>query len=142
MHLCQSEARIATDQTQKPCSGWQPPQPCAPGTIISNPSCNVGSSFFPGPYNPNVCASFAAAQAAANKNAAKSVGHSSYLPVNSFNSFCVKKNGIPLGTYCVLFEEFVEVEWAVELDGWNGEDLWEVESSWVYALGVLDEGFF
>jgi len=54
----------------------------------------------------------------------------------------VKKNGIALGTYCVLFEEVVDVDWAVEIDGWNGEDFWEVESSWIYVVGEVDEGIF
>ena len=62
------------------------------------------------------------------------------MPANSFNAFCVKKNGRALGTYCVLFEEVVEVDWAVDGLGWDGEDLWEVESSWVYVLSEVDAG--
>ena len=49
---------------------------------------------------------------------------------------------IALGTYCVLFEEVVGVDRAAELDGWNGEDLWEVKSSWIYVLDKVDAGVF
>ena len=54
----------------------------------------------------------------------------------------MKKNGIALGTYCVLFDEVVDLNRSVEINGWNGEDLWEVESSWIYVLNKVDVGIF
>ena len=34
------------------------------------------------------------------------------------------------------------MDWAVKLDGWNGEHLSEAESSWIYVLDEVDAGVF
>jgi hypothetical protein len=72
-----------TNTTTPPtCPGFNPPKPCG-GAAINKPSCAVGSHFFPGPYDPNVCGAFAKAQLQINIGATVKGGK--YLPVNFFN---------------------------------------------------------
>jgi hypothetical protein len=68
--------------TPDQCPGYKPPKPCN-GGAINKPSCHIGSKFFPGPFNPAVCASYADAQTKINKNAVAK--GKKYLPCNQFN---------------------------------------------------------
>jgi hypothetical protein len=126
--------------SSQPCGGWNPPSPCSGGNAISNPSCSLGGKFYPGPYDPNVCAAYATAQTAANKAAAQASGATSYIPVNFFNAYSVVKNSHALGTYCGLFSEVVDESFATYGGSWVGEDLWQVDSSWAYELSSQDPG--
>ncbi|TVY85008.1 hypothetical protein LSUE1_G003435 [Lachnellula suecica] len=115
--------------------GWQAPQQCGShGSAGHNhPSTCIGTSFFPGPYNPLLCASYAAAQNAIN---AKSGYSGSYNPLkcNFFNSYMLKKNGSPLGTYCGLYAQQYSGNDADYLPGWQRSDFWSIESSWGFSI--------
>lgn len=126
-----------TNTTTPSCpDGWQPPRNCS-GGVISKPSCSLGSKFFPGPFDPKVCASYAVAQTALNK---KNARNGQYSPCNSFNSYMIKRDGIPLGTYCSLFTEVVDVSYATYRGGWASSSFWGIESSWAYSLTDYDDG--
>ncbi|KAK1573194.1 uncharacterized protein LY79DRAFT_526277 [Colletotrichum navitas] len=118
-------------------SGWTKPQNCG-GNIHSHPSTCLGQKFFPGPYDVNVCAAYAAAQNAKNS---KSLGLASFaswfgyspLKCNFFNAFMVKENGIPQGTYCNLFTQQYAPSGATYQPGNSGGINWGVESSWSFC---------
>ena len=119
---------------------WGNPTNCSGGAISAGGSYHLGSSFFPGPFNPSVCGIYAQAQTATNKQAAQKKGASSYTPVNMFNAYMVKKNGVAQGTYCALFDTVLSNSWAAFQGGWSGKSFFGVESSWTYALNKLDNG--
>ncbi|KAA8564047.1 hypothetical protein EYC84_012039 [Monilinia fructicola] len=87
--------------------GWQPPQQCGGGTKgHSHPSTCLGQSFFPGPYNPALCAGYAVAQNKKNLSLVSSWMQAIYKMTNYapyqckfFNSYMLEKNGKPMGTY-------------------------------------------
>lgn len=81
-------------------SGWQSPSYC-PGGAISAPSKQMGGAFFPGPFDPRVCASYAVAQTAENK--ASSQSGRAYESCSYFNAYAVTSNGSYAGLYCNLF---------------------------------------
>ncbi|KAH7138800.1 hypothetical protein B0J11DRAFT_588371 [Dendryphion nanum] len=112
--------------TPAPCPGYKPPKPCK-GAAINRPSCAIGSHFFPGPFNPAVCASYASAQNAMNKkNVAKG---QKFLPCNMFNAYMMKRNGKAMGTYCLLYTQAVDVSYANYFVGSSGNHRFSVESS-------------
>jgi hypothetical protein len=128
-----SNGYAKTNNTTPPSQpGWSEPTPCH-GGAIDRPSCFVGSDFFPGPYDPSVCASYAKSQTAYNKKHADSKGK--YSPCNMFNAYMVKKNGRPLGTYCSLYNEDMDTgKYASFKGSWSGKDYYGLESSWTYTL--------
>ncbi|KAM3081134.1 hypothetical protein ACMFMF_003051 [Clarireedia jacksonii] len=122
------------------CPGWGPPVPCGGGTKAhSHPKSSIGEHFFPGPFNPAYCSAFAAEQ---NKKNADKI--SSWKPkrrnsVNPykctfFNAYILKKNGQPLGTYCSLFTKSYPGSAAKYNPGKQGQNWWDIESSWSYDL--------
>lgn len=123
--------------TPATCDGYKPPKPCD-GGAINKPTCHIGSKFFPGPFNPKVCASYASAQATKNKNSVNR--GQKYLPCNMFNAYMMKKNGKAQGTYCSLYSEFIDKSFASYKGGWSGKNHFGVESSWMYELNEEDKG--
>ncbi|KAK3110747.1 hypothetical protein LTR53_014658 [Teratosphaeriaceae sp. CCFEE 6253] len=118
---------------------YEPPTNCT-GAISAGGSYWLGSSFFPGPFNPSLCAIYAKAQTATNKQAALKKGASSYTPANMLNAFMTKKNGVAQGTYCSLYNTVLDKSWAGFKGGWSGANFIGVESSWTYSLKNLDSG--
>ncbi|KAK6582301.1 hypothetical protein PZA11_004709 [Diplocarpon coronariae] len=98
--------------------GWQAPKQCgADGSTAHNhPSTCMGSRFFPGPYNPALCAA--------------------PYKCSFFNSYMLKKNGHHLGTYCSLHSQQYSGAVASYSPGWQGSDFWSVESSWSYSINA------
>ncbi|TVY21061.1 hypothetical protein LARI1_G001243 [Lachnellula arida] len=122
--------------TPAPCPGWQHPQDCG-GRAHNHPSTCIGTSFFPGPYDPLLCASYAQAQNALNaKPSSWKQWTRSYNPLqcNFFNAFMLKKNGKPLGTYCGLYAQTYGAGDATYSPGWQGSDYWGIESSWGFSI--------
>lgn len=100
----------------------------------------MGSNFYPGPFDPSVCALYAQAQTATNKQAAQGKGASSYTPCNMFNAYMVQKNGVAQGTYCQLFDTPLSSSWASFGGAWSGSDYFGVQSSWTYSLSAQLDG--
>lgn len=121
-------------------SGWGQPSKCPGGAISAGGSYWLGSKFFPGPFNPNLCGVYGQAQAATNKKLAVEQGQHSYTPCNMFNAYMVKKNGHPQGTYCSLFNTVLDSSWASTQSVWSGSDRFDFESSWTFPLAELDSG--
>ncbi|KAK5147225.1 hypothetical protein LTR04_000882 [Oleoguttula sp. CCFEE 6159] len=119
------------------CAGYDAPKKCA--GAINAPSYNLGAKFFPGPYDPSVCAAYATAQTAYNK-AHKDSSSSSYVPCNMFNAYMVKKNSIAQGTYCTLYDTPLDSSWGSYKGGWAGQDYFSIETSWTYSLSEQKSG--
>lgn len=100
----------------------------------------MGSNFYPGPFDPSVCALYAQAQTATNKQVAQGKGASSYTPCNMFNAYMVQKNGVAQGTYCQLFDTPLSSSWASFGGAWSGSDYFGVQSSWTYSLSAQLDG--
>ena len=110
---------------------YNPPTGCG-GSAINKPGNNIGSAFFPGPFDVSVCAAYANAQTKFNK--ANKGSSSTYQPANMFNAYCIKKNNKPLGTYCSLFNSIVDKNSATYTGSKSGSDWYSLESSWTFSL--------
>lgn len=118
-------------------SGWTNPQNCSSHAHNHASTC-VGTKFFPGPYNPAVCASYASAQNSYNARTFPSwASWLSYLynPVkcNFFNAYMLKKDGRAAGTYCSLYAKQYNPSDASYIPGWNAGSYWGVETSWSFC---------
>lgn len=122
--------------------GWQPPQQCGGGSKAhSHPSTSLGQAFFPGPYNPAVCAGYATAQNSKNLSFGSSRMQMIYKFLNYspykckfFNSYMLEKNGQPMGTYCSLFTQSYRSNQASYVPGKQGNDNWSCSRSFTYAI--------
>jgi hypothetical protein len=122
--------------------GWQEPTKCGDGHVGHNhPSTCIGTHFYPGPYNPLLCAAFATAQNAINVKSGIISTMLSWVginfnpyKVNFFNSYMLKKNGQPLGTYCSIYAQKYSSAQASYSPGWVGGFSWEIESSWSWSI--------
>ncbi|GKT67116.1 CND3 protein [Colletotrichum tofieldiae] len=118
-------------------SGWTNPQNCS-SVFHNHPTTCMGQMFFPGPFDINVCASYAASQ---NTKNSKYLGLGSWaswfgyspLRCNFFNAFMVKQNGIAKGTYCSLFTQQYAPSAATYKPASSGDVYWGVESSWSFC---------
>lgn len=119
---------------------WQPPTKCPGGAISSGGAYHLGSKFFPGAFNPKLCSTYAEAQTASNRDAARQSGRHSYTPINMFNAYMVHLNGVAQGTYCSLFDTVLSNKWAGWSGSWSGNKWFGVENSWTYSPKTLDSG--
>lgn len=94
--------------------GWQASQQCGGDGSKGHdhPKTCIGTSFFPGPYNPALCTVYAEVQNAINQKPpfwgkwiAILTGTYNPLKFVFFNNYTLKKNGKPLGTYCGLYSQ-------------------------------------
>lgn len=131
--------------------GWQPPKQCGSnGSKAHNhPSTCIGQGFFPGPYDPTICAAYANAQNAINKNSPFWVkwfqlftGTYNPYKCNFFNSYMLKKNGHHMGTYCSLFAQQYDGGYATYQPGYQGADYWSIESSFSFSIDVSAQSMF
>ncbi|KAJ9632177.1 hypothetical protein H2203_000580 [Taxawa tesnikishii (nom. ined.)] len=118
---------------------WSKPQSCG-GKAINAGQYWMGSKFFPGPFNPQVCADYARQQSALNKAQAVAKGVHSYTPCNMFNAYYLHKNSVPHGTYCALYDSDVSTSYATYSGGFSGNDHYECKQSWKYTLSSFDDG--
>ena len=116
--------------------GWTNPQNCS-SHAHNHPSTCIGTKFFPGPFNPSVCAAYALAQNAKNSQTSNFYNWLSFfynpLKCNFFNAFMLKQDGAALGTYCSLYASQYQPSAATYRPGWNGGKYYEVESSWTFC---------
>lgn len=93
----------------------------------------MGTKFFPGPFDVNVCSAYAQGQNDYNKK------HGSYNSGNSkcksFNAYMVKKDGVAQGTYCALYDEVYDSNSCSYQPGWMNQHYWGIESSCTYTVG-------
>ncbi|KAF1818820.1 uncharacterized protein K489DRAFT_326888, partial [Dissoconium aciculare CBS 342.82] len=106
---------------------WTHPQNCL-GKAVDAPQYHLSSYFFPGPYNPQVCADYALAQSSINLNVAASLGVNAQVggllnlglgasasasvkvqTAKFFNAVYLHRNGEPWGTYCSLYNSLLDV---------------------------------
>jgi hypothetical protein len=133
--------KVATTTPVTP-PGWQEPTKCGDGSVAHNhPKTCIGTHFYPGPYNPLLCASYAIAQNAIN---VKSTLFSNFLALfgisynplkaSFFNSYMLKKNGKPLGTYCSIYAQKYGSGDATYHPGQANGATWTIESSWSWTI--------
>ncbi|KAI4725582.1 hypothetical protein E4T49_06651 [Aureobasidium sp. EXF-10728] len=127
----------ATSGTKQPT--WGSPKTCG-GKAINAPNYWMGSKFFPGPFNPQVCGDYAAYQHKLNKQTAIAAGQSSFTPCNSFNAYYLHKNGVPHGTYCALYDASISTSYATYTGGWSGNNKYDCRQSYQYTRQTLDQG--
>ncbi|THY24572.1 hypothetical protein D6D01_05396 [Aureobasidium pullulans] len=109
---------------------------------INSPQNWMGSRFFLGPFNPQLCGNFAIAQNFQNKATAKSAGKNYYQPCNMFNAYYLHKNGLPWGTYCALYDIDLVVSYATYAGATLVGDVFEVAQSFTWTLLTGDKGYF
>lgn len=109
-------------------------------SITGAGSYTLGSEFFAGPYDPDLCGFYATAQTAANKAQAQSQGLKTYQPCNSFNSYYVYKSGFAWGTYCTLFNKNIDSSYAGDGTTTSGGFTYTVGSSYQWSLTQQDSG--
>ncbi|KAK9423194.1 hypothetical protein SUNI508_04488 [Seiridium unicorne] len=117
-------------------SGWTNPKNCS--GIHSHPRTCIGEQMFKGVFDVSICATYAAAQNAANQKSGLLATVLSYLGYNPgkcnfFNAFMLTQDGIAQGTYCKLFAEQYDNSVATVIPGWSGSHFYGVESSWSYC---------
>lgn len=114
-----------------PCTGFSKPPTSLNGTAVDAPGKCLGYKFFSGPFNPQVCNEYAAAQSKAN--AEQGVKQS----VAMFNACYLHKNGAPFGTRCTLYDEHIDfATYATYGGGYDGGDSYEVKQSWAWAFEI------
>lgn len=109
---------------------------------MNSPQNWMGSRFFPGPFNPQLCNDFAIAQNYQNKADAMSAGKSYYQPCNMFNAYYLLKNRLPWGTYCALYDTDISVGFATYAGATLDGDHFEVSKSFIWTLQTSDNGYF
>ncbi|KAG9683433.1 hypothetical protein KCU95_g13613, partial [Aureobasidium melanogenum] len=134
-----STSSVAPSATASSGPTWSGPKTCG-GKAINAPNYWMGSKFYPGPFNPQVCADYAAYQHLLNKQAAIAAGLSYFTPCNSFNAYYLHKNGIPHGTYCALYDASISTSYATYTGGWSGNDKYDCRQSYQYTRQTLDQG--
>ncbi|RMY03381.1 hypothetical protein D0867_10711 [Hortaea werneckii] len=122
-----STSTKAPTSTAKPGHPWSKPTNCN-GKAINASKYWLGSRFFPGPFNPQVCSDYALAQNALNK--AKGVNQQCQM----FNAYYLHKNGVPYGTYCGLYNSRLDTSFATYKGGKAGKDSYDCKNSWTYSL--------
>ncbi|KAI7238009.1 hypothetical protein KC330_g2866 [Hortaea werneckii] len=122
-----STSTKAPTSTAKPGHPWSKPTNCN-GKAINASKYWLGSRFFPGPFNPQVCGDYALAQNALNK--AKGVNQQCQM----FNAYYLHKNGVPYGTYCGLYNSRLDNSFATFKGGKSGRDSYDCKNSWTYSL--------
>jgi hypothetical protein len=107
--------------------GWQATQQCGGDGSKGHdhPKTCIGTSFFPGPYNPALCTVYAEVQNAINQKPpfwgkwiAILTGNYNPLKFVFFNNYTLKKNGKPLGTYCGLYSQQYSCGEATYVPSW------------------------
>lgn len=89
----------------------------------------MGSKFFPGPFNPQVCSDYAFAQTALNKASGKKQA------CQMFNAVYLHKNSVPYGTYCNLYNQGMGTQYANgPTSFFGGRDRYECKQSWTWSL--------
>ncbi|KAL1301851.1 hypothetical protein AAFC00_006036 [Neodothiora populina] len=120
-------------------SGWSKGSSCG-GKAINAPQYWMGSKFFPGPFNAQVCGDYAFKQNSINKAQAVSMGRNFYTPCNMVNAYYLHKNGKPHGTYCALYDTDVALSWATYNGGFSGSDRFDCKQSYKFTLQNVDSG--
>lgn len=83
---------------------WNQPQNCS-GKAINAQNYWLGSKFINGPFDPSLCAAYAKATTAQNKQAAINAGKSRYTPCQMFNAYHIYK-GKSRYTPCQMFNAY------------------------------------
>nr|POE48974.1 hypothetical protein CFP56_32126 [Quercus suber] len=126
--LAPSSASASASLPSGPIYPWSIPHNCN-SKAISASAYWLGSRFFPGPFNPQVCSDYAISQNIENQSAGAT------QKCKMFNAYYLHKNDVPHGTYCSLYNSILGDSWATYSGGRasNG-DKYTCAQSWTYSL--------
>ncbi|KAF2723569.1 hypothetical protein K431DRAFT_219735 [Polychaeton citri CBS 116435] len=131
-----TSSATSTSPAKPPTKPWGNGHNCG-GKAINAGQYWMGSRYFPGPFNPQVCSDYALAQNAANANAAKNQGSASYSKCKMFNAVYYHKNGVPHGTYCSLYSTQLGDSWATYSGSKSSNgDKFDCKQSWTWTLAA------
>ncbi|XP_014559136.1 hypothetical protein COCVIDRAFT_92776 [Bipolaris victoriae FI3] len=113
--------------------------PAAIDAPTSSNTYNGMRLFNENPYDPSLCAAACEAQTAFDKeHLVDADGH--YRPCNFFTSYILTQNDVPLGTYCALYTQTWDTEYATNT-GYHWEnDEYRTICAASYTLTVQDSG--
>lgn len=137
-----SNGYVKTDSTPGQCAGWEAPKKCPGGAVqprSGKKSKHMGGHFFPGPFNPAVCAGYAAKQTEENRRSCKTKGQK-YAACNAFNAYEVKKEGRCMGTYCNLFTDHLGDEYGTLTTSFSAGISWSFDNSYIFARSEFNAG--
>jgi hypothetical protein len=125
----------SNDTTVPPCT-VKPGNNCGPYAIFA-PFFHLGSKFFPGPFNVQLCLDLAIELNEYKRQSAIAAGETSFTPCKMFNPFFVHKDGKPFGTYCSLYSAALDDSWAV----FSGLGRYQTQQSWTFELDI-EAGYY
>ncbi|GKT39854.1 uncharacterized protein ColSpa_00035 [Colletotrichum spaethianum] len=112
--------------------------PFAFGGATQAPNSYMGSKYYPGPYDPSLCASACQATTQYDHDHPNSDG--TYDACNFFNAYVLSENNIPQGTYCSMYTKSWDKSYSTNYGQYRGEDYYSVSQSYGYTLSVQDSG--
>ncbi|KAI1264150.1 hypothetical protein F5Y18DRAFT_428231 [Xylariaceae sp. FL1019] len=115
-------SKVNTTEPETP-PNWTEPQKC--DGVHAHPKTCIGSHAFKGPFDVSVCAALADTYNKVRNNKRE---------CKFFNAFMLKEDGVPVGTYCKLFDrkyEPSEVSYSRGLS--SGGKQWDYETSYSYC---------
>ncbi|PNS16375.1 hypothetical protein CAC42_109 [Sphaceloma murrayae] len=118
---------------------YDAPKNCS-NSGINGGSYWMGSKFFAGAFNPQLCAAYANATSMTNQAAAVAAGQSYFTPCQMFNAYHIYKNNLPMGTYCSLYDAQLSTKWASVQGTWSGRNYYGIRNSWQYQRTVPHSG--
>ncbi|KAF4554973.1 Hypothetical protein D9617_3g020420 [Elsinoe fawcettii] len=125
--------------TPAPIATYDPPKNCS-NSGINGGSYWMGSKFYAGAFNPQLCAAYANATSMTNQAAAIKAGQQYFTPCQMFNAYHIYKNNVPMGTYCSLYDAQLSTSWASVKGSWSGNNYYGVRNSWQYQLTTPHSG--
>jgi len=114
---------------------WSSAHNCG-AKAVNNGQQFMGGKYFPGPFNPQLCADLAWAQNAANKAAAVLANLHSWTPCTYINAAYYHKDGVPHGTQCNMYNTPVDSSYETYTGGVSGGHSFSCGQSWTFQLQV------
>ncbi|KAI9876050.1 MAG: hypothetical protein M1830_007443 [Pleopsidium flavum] len=97
--------------------------------------------YYPGPYNPQICAAACLALNTKQKGNAKQKGDTKKADVNAcvfFNSYVLSIANVPAGTYCSLYSQPWAKSYSTNHGQLRGDVYYGISSSYAYTLQTSD----
>lgn len=133
--VVQTTLSTATATATAAAPSWGSAHNCG-GKAVNNGQQFMGGKYFPGPFNPQLCADLAWAQNAANKAAAVAASLHSWTPCTYINAAYYHKDGVPHGTQCNMYNTVVDSSYETYTGGISSGHSFECAKSFTFELEV------
>jgi len=124
-----------TATSSAPVPSWGSAHNCG-SKGVNNGQHFMGGRYFPGPFNPQLCADLAWAQNAANKAAAVVAGKKNWTPCTYINAAYYHKDGVPHGTQCNMYDLRVDASFETYVGGFSAGHNFGCAQSFTFELKV------